>query len=259
MLTLQTIYTFVTWGVTALVVAAVILILLRSLFNYLDVNPFTWSAINVRRATDPVILPVRRALISFRLEPKVAPFIAILLILIAGSLCAVGRQRAEYDRRCLLRVDERCVGMPVAIMGYLLFGLLGLYTLLIFVRIIFSWGMMGYGNRWMRFLIRITEPLLAPLRRMVPLVGMFDISPIVAFIILWLLQAAVASTLLRGWPVRSSNCRFRQFGLTFSILRACASWQLALQTNVIRYSAAGRRPHFCGSGYAARFAQRNRW
>jgi YggT family protein len=54
----------------------------------------------------------------------------------------------------------------------------------------------------MRFLIRTTEPLLAPLRRMIPLVGMFDISPIIAFVILWVLQAVIAATLLSGWPVR---------------------------------------------------------
>jgi YggT family protein len=200
---LRTIYAFVTWGVTALIVAAVLLILLRSLFNYLDVNPFTWSAINLRRATDPVILPVRRALISFRLEPKVAPFIAILLILIAGYFVVqLAGSVLNTIAGVLFALTSGRIGIPVAILGYLLFGLLGLYTLLIFVRIIFSWGMMGYGNRWMRFLIRITEPLLAPLRRMVPMVGMFDVSPIVAFLVLWLLQAAVSSTLLRGWPVQ---------------------------------------------------------
>jgi len=50
----------------------------------------------------------------------------------------------------------------------------------------------------MRFLIDVTEPLLGPLRRMIPPLGWLDISPIVAFFILLLLQAAVAGTLLRG-------------------------------------------------------------
>ena len=86
-------------------------------------------------------------------------------------------------------------------MGYVLYGLLGLYSLLIFIRIILSWGMVGYSNRLMRFLVNATEPLLGPLRRMVPPVGVFDISPIVAFVIVWLLQAAVAGTLLRGWQL----------------------------------------------------------
>jgi YggT family protein len=52
----------------------------------------------------------------------------------------------------------------------------------------------------MRFVFHVTEPLLGPLRRTVPAVGMFDISPIVAFLILWICKLAVAGTLLRGWP-----------------------------------------------------------
>jgi YggT family protein len=54
----------------------------------------------------------------------------------------------------------------------------------------------------MRFLVQITEPLLAPLRRIIPTVGMFDISPMIAFFIVWICQSAVAATLLRDWPLQ---------------------------------------------------------
>jgi YggT family protein len=87
-------------------------------------------------------------------------------------------------------------GAFVAAIGHVLYGLLGFYALLIFIRIIFSWGMVSYANPVMRFLINATDPLLVPLRRMIPPLGMIDISPIVAFIILWLFQAAIAGTLL---------------------------------------------------------------
>jgi YggT family protein len=90
----------------------------------------------------------------------------------------------------------------VPIIGYVLYGMVSLYILLIFIRIIFSWGMASYSNRVMRFLVNATEPMLGPLRRIVPLVGTFDISPIVAFIILWLLQSAIVGTLLRGMPIQ---------------------------------------------------------
>ena len=84
------------------------------------------------------------------------------------------------------------------IIGHLLYGFLAVYSLLIFTRIVFSWVMVSYQNRVMRFLVNTTEPLLGPLRRMVPHVGMFDISAFVAFIIIWVLQAAIAGTLLRS-------------------------------------------------------------
>src|SRR5437773_7235330 len=37
---IQSLILFIRWGVTAIIVAGIALILLRSLFNYLDVNPF---------------------------------------------------------------------------------------------------------------------------------------------------------------------------------------------------------------------------
>ena len=203
MFILQSIDLFVTWGIAAIIVAAILLIILRSIFNYIDVNPFTWQARNVRRATDPVIAPVRAMLLAFRLDPKVAPFIVVILILIAGYLVVqVAGTLLNTIGGILYAVSSHTADMPIAIIGYLLFGFLGLYTLAIFVRIIFAWVGASYANRWMRFLVRLTEPLLGPLRRMVPPVAMFDVSPIVAFIILWLCQAAVAGTLLRAWPTR---------------------------------------------------------
>jgi uncharacterized protein YggT (Ycf19 family) len=50
----------------------------------------------------------------------------------------------------------------------------------------------------MRFLFHTTEPLLGPLRRAIPPVGMFDVSALVAFVILWVLQMAIQGTFLRS-------------------------------------------------------------
>ena len=184
-------------------VIGVVLIILRSLFNYIDVNPFTWSARTVRRLTDPVVMPVRRMLLGFRIDPRAAPFVAaVLIILVAFFAIQVMSSFLNTVAGILYALASGKQGAPVAIAGYLIFGCLGLYTLMIFIRIIFSWGTVSHSNSWLRFMIRITEPLLAPLRRTIKPVGMFDISPIIAFVIVWLCQMAVAGTLLRGWPVR---------------------------------------------------------
>jgi YggT family protein len=202
MLVIKTIYLFISRGVIALMVAAILLIVLRSLFNYMQANPFTWAAINLRRATEPVLVRVRAVLRGFRLDPKVAPFIAVILILVIGYLVIllIGGM-LNMIAGILFALSERQPGAPVAIVGYLVFGLLGLYTLAIFARIIFSWVGASYSNLLLRFLFHATEPLLGPLRRRIPPVSMFDISPIIAFLILWVCKAAVAATLLRGWPV----------------------------------------------------------
>jgi len=196
-------YLFITWGVTAVIVAAIVLIVLRALFNYMDVNPFSWSARTVGRVTDPVVMPVRRVLVAFRIDPRVAPFIAVILIIVAGYLTVqVAGTILNTMQGIVSAITSGRAGAPVAIIGYVIYGFLGLYTLAIFIRIIFSWLSMSYANPLMRLLFKATEPLLGSVRRFVRPVGMFDISPIIAFLIVWICQAAVAATLLAGWPTR---------------------------------------------------------
>ncbi|MGH9901986.1 MAG: YggT family protein [Pyrinomonadaceae bacterium] len=185
-----------------MIVAAVVLMLVRLALNFADLNPFSRPVLFVRRLTDPFINPVRRALVGFGVGPNIAPLITILLVILVGWFA---QQLAESILNTAAGVvhslssPER--GAFVALVGYVLYGLLGFYSLLIFIRIIFSWGMVSYANPVMRFLVNATDPLLTPLRRMMPPLGPFDLSPIVAFIILWLFQAAIVGTILRGWQL----------------------------------------------------------
>ncbi|HEX8774318.1 MAG TPA: YggT family protein [Pyrinomonadaceae bacterium] len=200
MLVILSIYLFITYGITALIVATIVLMLLRLLMNYMDVNPFNRSAMMVRRLSDPLVNPVRRSLASFGVEPKIAPLITILLVILVGWFAVqLAANVLNMVAGVMLALSR---GSVVAVIGYLLYGLLALYSLLIFIRIIFSWGMVSYANPLMRFLVNATDPLLVPLRRMVPPLGMLDLSAIVAFILIWLFQQAVAGTLLMGWPIR---------------------------------------------------------
>jgi YggT family protein len=67
--------------------------------------------------------------------------------------------------------------------------------LLIFARIVFSW-VANPHSRVLHFLIRVTEPVLGPFRRVIPPVGMMDISPMIVMFLLDLLRRAVAATLI---------------------------------------------------------------
>ncbi len=199
MLILSRLYWFISWALITAIAVIVVLIVLRLIANQADLNPFSWSSITIRRLTDPAIGPVRRTLARMAVDPKYAPLVAILVAILLGwFVLQLISNIANTLAGILVSIGAHSV---IATMGYLLYGLLGLYSLLIFIRIVLSWGTVGYKNRVMRFLIKATEPLLGPLRRFVPPVGAFDISPIVAFVIIWLFQAAVAGTLLRGWPL----------------------------------------------------------
>ncbi|HEV2829143.1 MAG TPA: YggT family protein [Pyrinomonadaceae bacterium] len=199
MLILGRIYWFLDWLVIALIVGIITVVLLRLIANQVNPNPFGWTAITIRRLTDPLIGPVRRALLGFRVDPKYAPLVTILITIVLGWLSLqLLAGIANTLAGILVSLNERAV---TPMIGYVLYGLLSLYSLLIFVRVIFSWVTVSYSNRLMRFLVNATEPLLGPLRRSLPLLGGFDLSPIIAFFVVWMLQAAVAGTLLRGFRI----------------------------------------------------------
>ena len=72
-----------------------------------------------------------------------------------------------------------------------LYVLTTLYTLVIFAYIITSWLRLPYSpwlNRIQRFLYDVTEPYLRIFRRLLPSMGALDFSPIIAVIVLWVIE-----------------------------------------------------------------------
>ncbi len=63
----------------------------------------------------------------------------------------------------------------------------------IFVRVLLSWVVSDPRNPLVNVLDQITEPILGPLRRFVPRLGMFDLTPMVAMILLIAIQQMVIS------------------------------------------------------------------
>jgi YggT family protein len=65
-------------------------------------------------------------------------------------------------------------------------------TIAIIIRALLSWFPIDRNNPLIAILDQITEPVLAPLRQVVPRIGMIDITPLVAILLLQLLQSIVA-------------------------------------------------------------------
>jgi YggT family protein len=73
---------------------------------------------------------------------------------------------------------------------------LTLYSFAIIARSVLSLLRVSPYHPVMNFLIRITEPLLAPIRQAIPPIGPMDISPLVALLIIWFLEWAVKALLM---------------------------------------------------------------
>jgi YggT family protein len=188
---------FFRYAVVAVISAVTLLMIVRLVVIYADLNPFSWLALTARKWSDPMVLPVRGKLLGMGFDPKFAPLVTILIAIVLGwlTLKLIGNVLGTIQ----LIILSVMFNSPVSLIGSILFGLLALMSLLIMARIIFSWGV-SYSNRIMRFLIRMTEPLLGPFRRLIPTVGMFDISPIIVLLLLQLLQEAVMDTLIHLPP-----------------------------------------------------------
>lgn len=82
--------------------------------------------------------------------------------------------------------------------------LLNLYSLIIIVRAVISWVSPDPYNPIVRFLYRATEPILTPIRRMLPDLGGIDLSPLVVlFAIMFLQRFAVGSVIDLAWSLKA--------------------------------------------------------
>jgi YggT family protein len=181
------------YAVVAIITAVIALMVLRMVVIYADLNPFSWLALTVRRWSDPLVNPVRSKLVGFGFNQKFAPLVTILIAVLLGWLTL--KLIDNVLGTIALIILSVMSGSPVSLIGSILFGVLALMSLFIMARIIFSWTT-NYTNPIMRFLFVVTEPLLGPFRRLIPTVGMFDISPMIVLLLLQLLQEAVRGTLI---------------------------------------------------------------
>lgn len=190
------VYPWVKTAVVAIVMFVVLLMLLRLLFNYADPNPFGAVGrfvFKLKRATDRIVYPSASMLARLNMNTKIAPLITVL------GTCVIGYFFLELIRNLFFTFDgvtaSLLEGSVVRIVGHLLYGLLAVYSVLIVIRIVFSWVMTA-GNPLLRFLMRVTNPVLEPFRRIIPPLGMFDLSPLIVLLLINFLQTAVWSVLL---------------------------------------------------------------
>ncbi len=90
---------------------------------------------------------------------------------------------------------------------YFISRLLGLYIFVLIASAIFSWlcafGVVNARNPFVamvgQFLYAVTEPVLRPIRRILPATGGIDLSPMVLIIGIWFIQSVIIPNLARAF------------------------------------------------------------
>ena len=85
--------------------------------------------------------------------------------------------------------------------GKLIYDILGIYSGIIIAGAIMSWlvafGVINVRNQVIRVIVdllyRVTEPVLRPIRRFLPNLGGIDISPVVALLLIIVIQHVIAN------------------------------------------------------------------
>ena len=149
----------------------VLLFVLRVLLQWVRANFYNPICQFVYKATNPVLMPLRRVLRPLRNLDTAGVVVAYLIeCLKIWLLAALGGTALGFAATLVLGVAD------------LLSVLIGLYFVLILARVILSWVGRDSYHPIVPLIAQLTQPLLAPLRRTLPQPGGFDFSPMVVMV-----------------------------------------------------------------------------
>ena len=174
------------------------LLILRMIFNYTDPNPFGTVGrfgYKIRKLTERFVYPAARFLANFRVDSRLAPLVTMFLALVLTYFAS------QIIGNTFFIIDGLTAGVttgnPKMFIGFVLYGLLSILVLFIFIRFISSWFVFT-RNTFLGFVMRVTDPIMLPFQKLIPPIGMFDLSAMVVLILISLLQAFVLSVFVRS-------------------------------------------------------------
>lgn len=148
----------------------------------------------VRRSSDPLLQPLERRIVRMGGNPQNAPF-WLLGLVVAIGLVAIGLFR--WMAGMALALGVLAESGPGAWAAALLRVAFSVVKFALIVRVIASWFGLSPFSRWMRPVILLTDWIIRPLRRVVPPLGAIDITPLVAWLILIVVEGFVFSIFFR--------------------------------------------------------------
>lgn len=149
------------------------------------INPFNRVARFFRNRIEPMMAPVERVVVRSGGLPTAAPLWALAAVIVGGILLISLMQLVgAILERALIGLNE-----PSKIPMILVSWAFSILRLALLVRVLASWLPISAFSKWIRWAFVLTEWMLAPLRRIIPLVGMLDLTPLIAWFLLNILQS----------------------------------------------------------------------
>jgi YggT family protein len=153
-------------------------------------NPFgAWPRL-VRRASDPILLPLERRVVRSGGSPQDAPLWLVGIVVLGGLLLLT---LVHWLAGVVVSLKVVAYAGPRALARFLVDAVFSLLMGAIFVRVIASWLGVSPYNRWIRPVVAVTDWIIQPIRRVLPPLGMIDMSPMVAWLILYVVRGFLIS------------------------------------------------------------------
>lgn len=152
------------------------------------VNLFGSLARFSRSRIDPVLEPIERRVLQAGGNPASAPLWALAAVVIGGILLI---SVLDFIRAEILGLAFAVQAGPGGIFRLLVSWTFDFLRIAILVRVVSSWLPISPSSPWIRWAYAVSEPVLKPLRQVIPAMGPIDITPIIAYFLIGFLQGAV--------------------------------------------------------------------
>lgn len=156
------------------------------------VNLFGPLARFSRSKIDPVLEPIERRVLRAGGNPVSAPLWALAAVVIGGILLI---SVLDFLRDEILGLAFALQGGPGGLFKLLVAWTFDFIRIAILVRVVSSWLPISPYSGWIRWSYVVSEPILRPLRQVIPAMGPIDITPIIAYFLIGFLQDAVLKLL----------------------------------------------------------------
>ena len=145
-----------------------------------------------RSKIDPVLEPIERRVLRAGGNPVSAPLWALAAVVIGGILLI---SVLDFLRDEILGLAFALQGGPGGLFKLLVAWTFDFIRIAILVRVVSSWLPISPYSGWIRWSYVVSEPILRPLRQVIPAMGPIDITPIIAYFLIGFLQDAVLKLL----------------------------------------------------------------
>ncbi len=155
-----------------------LIVLMRFILQLVRANFYNPLCQFIVKATQPLLKPLRRVIPSmFGLDMSSLVLALIVQMVLIAVILALKGFMVDF----VLLVPWALIALFSLFLNILFYAMI--------ISVILSWVAPGSHNPGAELVAQITEPVLAPFRRIIPNLGGLDISPIFAFIVIQLLQS----------------------------------------------------------------------